>query len=242
MTKRSPARQLRTDAAKKKHGVNTVGAAMRIDREKTARCWYELKNVHKRSTMHFQRMAHYLLQYMNPMVQMQIAKNNQSGEFDAGIKEINALSKEFGDQLEALWDLHKDKKHRCTNHQEFAQALDIFEKYAQFDTSIYDKFSPVIEKLSAIFNKAIDDLRAFEAAQKASGQPAPEPTIIGDKEVSTQPTIPAPADPVAFDRNDVSAISRLEEEPAKPVEPESFQLSGIDAIDARIGATTEGTE
>ena len=226
--------------AMKKHGVGSMGAAKRIDREKTARCWYELKNVHKRSAEHFQRMAGYLLQYMNPMVQMQIAKNNQSDEFAEGMQAVTKLAQEFGVRLEALWDAHKDKKHRCTNHQEFAQALDLFEQYSQFDTSIFEKFQPVIETLNTVFNKAIDDLRVLEAQQKASGQSVPEAVIHEGYEMPT-PTIPAPADPVAFDRNDVSAISRLEEEPAKPVEPESFQLSGIDAINAQVGTVAEDT-
>lgn len=137
----------------------TAGAKRRIDREKTSRCWFELKNVHKRSAGHFANIARLLAQYNNLPVIAKIDTNGQTAEFVEIIKKIKALSEPFGARLTELLKAHEHKTHLCRGYMDMMAAFALYEDYAKFDSELYIEASPLFEELNEIYNNALTQLR-----------------------------------------------------------------------------------
>jgi hypothetical protein len=81
--------------------------------------------------------------------------------------------------------MHKDKKKLCLSAIELEQAMRIGEMYQAFDTDFYLTFSPIINELNAIFNKALKILldAKEELEKNQAGQTEKDlidPTVVSD--------------------------------------------------------------
>lgn len=197
MTRKSASRRA-ADAERAKANGGKLPSA-RVVREKTTRAWYELKTIHARSQAYIQQLAERVQQYMNPIVIMKVDKNGDKARFNELLVQLNTQAKKTGVEFEALWDMHKDKKKLCLSTAELEQAMRVGEMYQAFDTDFYLTFSPIINELNAIFNKALKMLLdAKEELEKNQNSQAEkdliDPTVISDtpyEEIKTE-DIPLP--------------------------------------------------
>ncbi len=198
MTRKSASRRA-ADAARAKASGGKLPSA-RVVREKSTRAWYELKTIHARSQAYIQQLAERVQQYMNPIVIMKIDKNGDKARFDELLKDLTTNAMKTGVEFAALWDMHKDKKKLCLSAIELEQAMRVGEMYQAFDTDFYLTFSPIINELNAIFNKALKMLldAKEELEKNQAGQTEKDlidPTVVSDvnyAEVKAE-DIPLPA-------------------------------------------------
>lgn len=169
MTAKSNARRQRDRQALEKSGVKKKQS---FNREKSSRCWYELKEVHMRSARNFEKTARLFGQYNNPAVLAQIARNGDDARFqDLQLlvqSKVPALTKDFQD----LYDQHKDKKKLCLSYNELQEAFKIFEAYQAFDTDFFLAIEPIVNELNSLFNKALGQLL------EADGKPGVDVTQL----------------------------------------------------------------
>jgi hypothetical protein len=195
MTKKSQSRRNKDATLNAQMGIS--GKAPKMNREKSSRCWYELKTVHMRSAGYLGRAAELMQQYGNPVVLVKIAKNGDGARFNELQMSIPTLMQRVGEQFEALWDSHKDKKKLCLSYTELQDAFRIFEAYQVFDTDFFTTFQPIISELNDIFNKALNQLLEAQeelSAKMANGDynAATDPTVVTDVEVN-EVKLPTPA-------------------------------------------------
>lgn len=177
MSERSHNRTVKLLASRKEKKP-TTGQQKRIDREKTARVWYELKNTHKSSAGYFMRTAGLLLQYKNLHV---LAKMNQLGttaEFQEIVKRVGESATPFHDRLTDLWNSHKDKTHICRGYADMLLAFEIFEKYTQFKTDLFGAFKDDIDRLNTLYNDALTALRESAAASGIDVNQVPQAQAV----------------------------------------------------------------
>jgi hypothetical protein len=136
------------------------GARRRIDREKTSRCWYQLKTVHKRSEGHFTNLGTLMAQYNNVAVFTAMTKE-ETDAFRATIAQINEKAAIFETRLAELWARHEHKKTLCHDLTEMVQAFDLFEAYQTFDTDLFTSFKPLFDSLTEQYNGKLDAINEF---------------------------------------------------------------------------------
>jgi hypothetical protein len=156
MTRKSQSRRAKDAAAQEANGGKKNTA--KIQREKTTRCWYELKTVHARTQSYIEQLAHRMIQYAHPVVLLKIAKNGDTARFQELQKLLQEKAAHTAADFASLWDLHKDKNKLCLSLKELEQAYRIFDMYQAFDTDFFSTYQPIIEELNAIFNKALKQL------------------------------------------------------------------------------------
>lgn len=194
MSKRSANRTnmlLANRAAKKP----TNGARRRLDREKTSRAWYDLKTAHNRSADIFANLGNLMAQYNNPHV---ILGMGPAGNelFKHHIAQIKNLQLQFKEQLERLWDLHKDKKGLCHSYDDVVTAFGIYEQYQDFKVKIYENFKPHFDVLTDTYNASIDALLAKDkelSISQVSSMPKPEGVDVVDAAETQEPAAEQPA-------------------------------------------------
>lgn len=179
MTKKSASRRQRDAQAFQAAGGKAPSP--RVVRETSARVWFELKNVHKRSAAYITKTAQQIAKYGHPVVLAKIAKNGKAARFN----ELNAeiVKKVAGTMADfaALWDSHKDKRELCRTSIELEIAYKIFEAYQVFDMSFYEDYSGIISEMNEIYNEALAQL----LGQATDAQ---DPTVITDVEAKSLPT------------------------------------------------------
>lgn len=156
MTVKSAGRRQRD--AERRAALGITDKNKRFDREKTSRCWYELKAVHTRSQGNIEKLAILFGQYRHKVVLMKIAKNGDKEAFDALQAQIPPLAEKLAADFQALWDSHADKKKLCLSYAELSEAFRIFEAYQAFDIDLFNTFQPIISGLNQIYNKALKQL------------------------------------------------------------------------------------
>lgn len=178
MTKKSASRRARDAQAFQAAGGKAPSP--RVVRETSARVWFELKNVHKRSAAYITKTAQQIAKYGHPVVLAKIAKNGKAARFN----ELNAeiVKKVAGTMADfaALWDSHKDKRELCRTSVELEIAYKIFEAYQVFDMSFYEDYSGIISEMNEIYNEALAQL----LGQATDAQ---DPTVITDVEAKSLP-------------------------------------------------------
>jgi hypothetical protein len=130
----------------------------KFDREKTSRCWYQLKEVHMRSQRSIEKLAELIAQYSHPVVLMKIAKNGDQAEFEAIQAKIPPAVETMAKEFQELWDSHGHKRSLCLSYPELMQAFKIFEAYQAFDIDLFNVFQPIIAEANVIYNKALKQL------------------------------------------------------------------------------------
>ena len=179
MTKKSASRRQRDAQAFQAAGGKAPSP--RVVRETSARVWFELKNVHKRSAAYITKTAQQIAKYGHPVVLAKIAKNGKAARFN----ELNAeiVKKVAGTMADfaALWDSHKDKRELCRTSIELEIAYKIFEAYQVFDMSFYEDYSGIISEMNEIYNEALAQL----LGQATDAQ---DPNVITDVEAKSLPT------------------------------------------------------
>lgn len=170
MTKKSASRRNRDTERRAALGI--TGKKQGFDREKSSRCWYELKAVHTRSQGHIEKLARLISQYRHKIVLMKIAKNGDQERFNELQASIPPLAGKLQKDFEQLWQSHADKKKLCLSYAELAEAFRIFEAYQAFDIDLFNTFQPIIGEMNQIYNKALkqlldaQDALVLEMAQK----------------------------------------------------------------------------
>lgn len=240
MTRKSQSRRAKDAATLQANGGKMPNA--RLQREKSSRCWYELKNVHARTVGYVNGLAQRMMQYANPLVMMKIAKNGDQERWELQNKILQERAATAGTDLEELWNSHKDKKHLCRSSVELAEALRIFEAYQTFDTDFYLTFSPIVKEMNEIFNKALQQLldAQDELAKKAVEEAQvklTDPSVVSDVNYAEVPAtvtgakvtdLPEPVGgmPVAEPKeeaavtlaNDLNVVGLEAEEPVRKTE------------------------
>lgn len=220
MTRKSQNRRQKDAAAAAANGGKLPNA--RVQREKSARCWYELKNVHARTVAYVNQLAQRMMQYANPIVLMKVAKNGDKERWDALNVTLQQRAGVAATDLEELWASHSDKTGLCHSVVELNQALKIFEAYQAFDMDFFATFSPIITELNEIFNKALKELLeaqdklAAESVQNAQAKLL-DPTVISDVNYAEVPAAPLP----------------------KPVEDLEQPVGGVAKAEAKVEVVTE---
>lgn len=172
MTKKSVGRRNRDAQRRADAGLSSKGKA--FDREKTSRCWYQLKEVHARSQKSIDKLAALISQYRHKVVLMKIAKNGEEPRFNELMAQIPPHVETMARDFQELWDSHADKKKLCLSYDELMQAFKIFEAYQAFDIDIFNNFQPIIGELNDIYNRALKELMEAQDAtvvDAMSGQP-----------------------------------------------------------------------
>jgi len=144
--------------AERRAALGITGKKKTFDREKSSRCWYQLKEVHMRSQKNILKLAELFAQYNHPVVLAKIAKNGEEAQFIELQAKIQPATENIGKDFEALWASHGDKRKLCLSYEELQQAFRIFEAYQAFDIDLFNTFQPIIAGLNAIYNKALKQL------------------------------------------------------------------------------------
>lgn len=239
MTRKSQSRRAKDAAAMQANGGKMPNA--RLTREKSARCWFELKTVHGRTVGYVNGLARRMMQYANPVVLMKIAKNGDQERWELQNKLLQERAATAGTDLEELWNSHADKKHLCRSTTELGEALKIFEAYQTFDTDFYLTFSPIIKEMNEIFNKALGQLleaqdelakKAMETAQAK----LLDPTVVSDVNYEEVPA--SAALPTAVEDLDqpVGGLPKEEPKAEAPVETKAEDLAVVGVETEEIGA------
>lgn len=152
-------------------------------REVTARSWFELKAVHRRTSDYIMNTAVQLAKYSHPTVTLKIADNNDDAEFNAKASSIPVMIAPLQKDLAALWARHEHKKGRCIGMADIEEAFKLFEAYEALGVEFYSLVEPVITRLNEIYNKALKQL--------LNGDPTDKNTVAAaaaaDAKVETQP-------------------------------------------------------
>ena len=193
MTKKSASRRNRDAQAFQAAGGKAP--TPRVQRETSARVWFELKNIHKRSAAYITATAEQIAKYSNPVVLAKIAKNGKMDRF----KELNLqlqqkLAVTFA-SFEALWNSHKDRKYICKTAADLQVAYAIIEQYQAFDIDFYTTYSELISEMNGTFNEALRQL--LNAAAALQGQPTEEQDVSVVTDVVVKEPLPAEAVDVA---------------------------------------------
>ncbi|BCM95241.1 hypothetical protein [Burkholderia phage FLC6] len=222
MTQKSASR--RQKDAERRAAAGMTSGKKSFDREKTSRCWYQLKEVHQRSQKNINKLAELFAQYNHPVVLMKVAKNGEKEAFDAEIAKIQPLVAEMAKEFQALWDSHGHIRKLCLSYEELSKAYRIFEAYQAFDIDLFNKFQPIIGALNLIYNKALKELleaqdaltvEQIEAA-RAAGQ---EVAILDEGDVpQAAKEVEAPAEGmegISADGEDALKPSEIINQPAE---------------------------
>jgi len=166
--------------AKQKTRKKNKPTNMRSDN--AARCWFELKNVHKRSSKYLFDTASLFSQYSHPVVLKKIAKNGDDVKFNNLQLQVRSELKPLTVKFSELWNRHKDKNRLCHNYTELAEAFALFEEYQKFDMQCFDTFHPIVTELNVIFNKALKEL-----LENGEIQNDPNVNVVTDLEFKETP-------------------------------------------------------
>lgn len=156
MTQKSASR--RQKDAQRRAAAGITSGKKTFDREKTSRCWYQLKEVHARSQKNINKLAELFAQYNHPVVLMKVAKNGDQEAFNAELAKLQPLVVEMTKEFQALWDSHGHIRKLCLSYEDLSRAYRIFEAYQAFDIDLFNKFQPIIGALNLIYNKALTQL------------------------------------------------------------------------------------
>lgn len=189
MTQKSASRRQRDANRRAQMGI--ASGKKTFDREKTSRCWYQLKEVHSRSQRSIEKLAELIAQYNHPVVLMKIAKNGDQAAFNAIQAKIPPAVEAMAKDFQALWDSHADKRKLCLSFEELQQAFRIFEAYQTFDIDLFNTFQPIIGELNVIYNKALSQL--LEAQDELKLKMAADGTLPVSDVVFKEGEIPAAA-------------------------------------------------
>lgn len=192
MTQKSASRRQRDANRRAEMGITS--GKKTFDREKTSRCWYQLKEVHGRSQRSIEKLAELIAQYNHPVVLMKIAKNGDEAAFNAVQAKIPPAVAEMAKVFQELWDSHADKKKLCLSFEELQQAFRIFEAYQTFDIDLFNTFQPIIGELNVIYNKALGQL--LEAQDELKLKMATEGGLPVSDVVLNEGDVPAQAQEV----------------------------------------------
>uniref|UniRef100_A0AAU7PF66 Uncharacterized protein n=1 Tax=Burkholderia phage vB_BgluM-SURPRISE13 TaxID=3159457 RepID=A0AAU7PF66_9VIRU len=233
MTKKSVGRRQRDAERRASTGMTGKGNKS-FDREKSSRCWYELKSVHSRSQKNIDKLAGLISQYRHKVVLMKIAKNGDQPRFDELMASIPPLVEKMGKDFQDLWDSHADKKKLCLSYEELTQAFRIFEAYQAFDIDLFNVFQPIIGELNLIYNKALKELMEAQDAtiiDVASNQPIITDVVLeeGDRPAEAQ-ALEAPQEGLGeiAQEEDMDPVKKnfLEREPGAASRP-TFEPSDV---------------
>lgn len=187
MTKKSKAR-LASDAAKREAAGGRV-KTLSQSREITSRSWFELKQVHRRSSDNLVRVAGLLGQYNDPIVLMKVSDNGDTPRFNALHLEVQERMKVLSVEFNSMHDGHKNRKGASTSVADMQAAAALFDRYQAFDVSILEQFQPIVNDLSEIYNRAMRQLE--EIRQQVATEQSKEPMDVEFREVPVaeqQPT------------------------------------------------------
>jgi hypothetical protein len=236
MTKKSVGRRQRDTERRAAAGITGKGTKS-FDREKTSRCWYQLKEVHTRSQRSIEKLALLIAQYRHKVVLMKIAKNGDEARFEELQASIPPLAEKMGKDFQDLWNSHADKRKLCLSYEELMQAFKIFEAYQAFDIDLFNVFQPIIGELNAIYNKALKELMEAQDAtvvETLGNQPVITDVVLeeGDK-----PALAESLEPPVEGLGDIAESENVEQvklaESPDPI-PGNVGKPSFEASDVRI--------